>query len=436
MLHYPGSVSEHEGTGPRVATSAHSSVSTVAAHARATYTPAPEQERRGIGLCLSGGGFRATLFHLGALRRLNELGLLGRLRTVSSVSGGSITAAGLATALAQLHAAVPGALRDWGPLVEQPLRTFTARDRRTWAILKRFLPWNWFRSSTGVESLAAGYEEHLTRLRLRELPAEPHFVLCATDMAYGVNLVFQRERMGDYQAGYLEPPAEWPLARAVAASSCFPPVFNPLPIRVAPSQYLGGSAPADRRGQATRRDLRLTDGGNYDNLGLEPVWKDHATVLVSDGGAPFDVSQDQGFLWRVQRYAAILGNQAHGLRVRWLISNFIAGQMSGAYWGVASATASYDPDARVGYSKALATDVIARIRTDLDAFSDAEAAVLENHGYLLADAAIRQHVPALMAPGAPPAQPPHPEWLDEAKVRDALKSSWQRKLFRPNNARR
>ena len=46
----------------------------------------------GIGLCLSGGGFRAMLFHVGAVQRLNELGLLHQLKRVSSVSGGSITA--------------------------------------------------------------------------------------------------------------------------------------------------------------------------------------------------------------------------------------------------------------------------------------------------------------------------------------------------------
>src|SRR5436853_7439585 len=50
----------------------------------------------GIGLCLSGGGYRAMLFHLGALWRLNELGYLPKLARVSSVSGGSITAGVLA----------------------------------------------------------------------------------------------------------------------------------------------------------------------------------------------------------------------------------------------------------------------------------------------------------------------------------------------------
>ena len=59
----------------------------------------PKRERAGVALCLSGGGFRATLFHLGALRRLNETGVLAKVDTISSVSGGSIMAAFLATAV-------------------------------------------------------------------------------------------------------------------------------------------------------------------------------------------------------------------------------------------------------------------------------------------------------------------------------------------------
>ena len=49
--------------------------------------------RPGIGLCLSGGGYRATLFHVGALLRLNEARLLPQLKRVASVSGGSISQA-------------------------------------------------------------------------------------------------------------------------------------------------------------------------------------------------------------------------------------------------------------------------------------------------------------------------------------------------------
>jgi NTE family protein len=52
--------------------------------------------RQGDVLCLSGGGFRAALFHLGALTRLNELGLLAETETIVAVAGGSILAALLA----------------------------------------------------------------------------------------------------------------------------------------------------------------------------------------------------------------------------------------------------------------------------------------------------------------------------------------------------
>jgi len=48
-----------------------------------------------VGLALSGGGFRATLFHLGAFWRLNELTYLSKLDRIASISGGSISAAHL-----------------------------------------------------------------------------------------------------------------------------------------------------------------------------------------------------------------------------------------------------------------------------------------------------------------------------------------------------
>src|SRR6516165_5981015 len=57
----------------------------------------------GTALCLSGGGYRAMLFHLGALWRLNELGILPTLARISSVSGGSIAAGLLGLKWSRLH---------------------------------------------------------------------------------------------------------------------------------------------------------------------------------------------------------------------------------------------------------------------------------------------------------------------------------------------
>ncbi len=398
------------------------------------YQALPRSSRRGIGLCLSGGGYRATLFHLGALRRLNELGVLARadFRSISSVSGGSIAAAHLATVLATRvawPATGPIAADVWDREVRDPLRAFTRRNIRTGAIAKRLWPWNWFRSATAVEAIAATYED-LTPLRLAAMPERPEFVVCATDMAFGVNWIFTRSRMGDYLAGYTRPPDDFPLARAVAASACFPPVFDPLPMRLPPGTLKGGTAPAGPKRDAALLDLRLTDGGDYDNMGLEPVWKNHAVVLVSDAGGLFTAEGDKGIFWRISRYQGIQESQARGLRKRWLISSFLTGALEGTYWAVSSARSSFGQQG--GYSKDFARDVIAEVRTDLDVFSDEEAAVLENHGYLMADAALVRHVPDLVA-AAPPLGVPHPAFCppacDEDRLREILAGSEKRKLL-------
>ncbi len=386
----------------------------------------PRGGRTGIGLCLSGGGFRATLFHLGALRRMNELGILSRhdFRTVASVSGGSIAAAGLATAYTRLspRAVGPTPPDAWEREVAGPLRAFTRRDVRTGPFLKRLIPWNLWRAETTVEALAARYEKELTALRLAALPERPEFLFLATDMAYGVSWAFTREWMGDYQVGYMAPPPDFAVARAVAASACFPPLFDPMRLRLDPKALKGGSAPHGPKRDECLSDFRLTDGGDYDNMGLEPVWKSHAVVLVSDAGGLFTHESDRGLLWRVPRYQAIQERQARGLRKRWLIASFSEGSVNGTYWGVGGAPSHYD-EASPGYSPELSREVIAEIRTDLDAFSDAEAGVLENHGYLLADAALRRHVPSLLPDPVPAAVVPHPRWFPPASSEDAIRSA-------------
>ena len=395
-------------------------------HAVESYVPPPESVRDGIALSLSGGGYRALLFHLGALTRLNELGLLAKLKTISSVSGGSIVSARLASAPVY---PLSGAVSEdaWQREVAGPLRAFANRNIRTPAIIRRLLPWNWFRTSTGVEALAQAYRG-ITKLTLPRLPDRPNFLFCSTDMTFGVNWIFERRRLGDYQAGYAAPRSGYPLARAVAASSCFPPVFNPLPIRLRGKDLTGGKIPKGPERDRLIRGLRLTDGGNYDNLGLEPVWKSHATILCSDGGAIFDYQPDGGLFWRLKRYLAITDHQALALRKRWLIGGFIDGTFEGTYWGIASAVASFEVDVGPAYSKEFAENVIAHIRTDLDAFSEDEASVLENHGYTLAEAAIQRHLPKLMPSPAPPMKLPHP-WIAEDDARRRLADSSERTLL-------
>src|ERR1043166_7970258 len=143
------------------------------------YQAAPKRARKGVALALSGGGYRAALFHLGAARRLNELGILHQIDTISSASGGSIFAAHLATRIPwPLQAPLPAA--QWESTVGAPFREFTKRDIRTGSFFKQFLPWKWFDGDAESDAWANEYERHLTGAKLVALPDKPRFVLCST----------------------------------------------------------------------------------------------------------------------------------------------------------------------------------------------------------------------------------------------------------------
>jgi len=66
--------------------------------------PQEEKLEDCLALCMSGGGYRAMLFHLGVLWYLNDASYLPRLGRISSVSGGSITAGVLALNWTKLNA--------------------------------------------------------------------------------------------------------------------------------------------------------------------------------------------------------------------------------------------------------------------------------------------------------------------------------------------
>lgn len=384
----------------------------------------PPRPRRGTALCLSGGGYRAALFHLGAMLRLHATGRLHGLEAISAVSGGSIAAAWLATRYVRGRHdgesfAAWCARIDFLADVVEPFRRVASRDRRSWPVLAT-LPWNWLWPSTRVRMLTASYRDAFEGVELRDLPATPRVVFCATDLTFGANWEFSRRRCGDFQAGYLRRHGKITLATAVAASSCFPPLFGPLRLDRRAGDFLRG-APRSPELEALRDRIELTDGGVYDNLATEPVLKSAAEVLVSDAGAPFEFVAGQNALRRLLRYAGVVGNQAVALRKRLLFRGFAAGEPAGAYWHLGERR---DAGAD-GYSLGLCAR-IARIRTDLDRFTAAEFEVLVNHGYFscaegLANSATRR---------PPPAAWPYPARSDEAGVRAALRGSERRLLHR------
>jgi NTE family protein len=384
------------------------------------YQPAPLKARRNnVGLCLSGGGFRAALFHLGALRRLNEVGLLSRIDTVSSVSGGSIVNGLLARAWPRLRRGADGIFTNFAEEVEEPARAFCSTNIRNkplvWSRLsplnlKRFL-WD-KESATNILADVYAEERCLGDLRLQHLTdvraaGGPDFVFCATNFQTGANFVFNARVVGDWKIGYTHA-RSLRLAEAVAASSAFPIAFPPLVLHfdIALDKFRCGALKGCAEYTQLTRRVLLTDGGVYDNLGLEPVWKRHAVVFCSDGGAPYRLSPDP---WtsvapRLAHSNDIINNQARAVCKRWLISSFEKRVYSGAYWGVSTDIAKYGSGV-AGYGGRV-LELLSKVRTDLDEFSEGEQLALMNHGWALAKAALLRHYPAAPTPeGEPPSRP-------------------------------
>jgi NTE family protein len=401
----------------------------------------PREQRRGVALCFSGGGYRASLFHLGAMTRLDELGILSKVDTFSSVSGGSIALAQLVTHRRSLGDGWPapgGRVASFGAGVVEPLRAFVQRDIRTRTLLDSFRPTRWLDQNAGVEGLARHYETGPAPGRADDLPKRPRFVFCATDLSFRTQwTVDTAERLaGSDQAGYGPHGDFWTLARAVAASSCFPPAFRAMLVRGEPRDLSGGGYDADDRDELVRR-IELSDGGVHDNLGLEPVWRDHSDVLVSDAAPSLTVApRIHPAVWRQLRMIVTLVEQATDVRKRWLIANYAAGELGGAYWGIGSLPSHYPPPppgrpTAPTFADDLVRRYLAPVRIDLDPFSAGEIAALENHGYAMADLAVATHAPHLVEAGAPAPELPHGEEpLAREFVERELGESDRTKLFR------
>jgi NTE family protein len=345
----------------------------------------------GIGLCLSGGGYRAMIFHAGVLWRLYQAGVLRSVSRISSVSGGSITAGLLALKWKQLSFDSARLDTDFVRLVVEPLRRLASETIDADAIiLGLVLP------GRVSDRVVAAYQQHLFGdATLQDLPDAPRFVINATNVQSGVLWRFSKPYMGDYRVGRVNAPAI-PLAQAVAASSAFPPVLSPLELRLDPSQFAAGSGYDLQRAPFTSKVV-LSDGGVYDNLGLETVWKRYDTVLVSDGGGKMPPQEEPKTDWARHAYRIldIVDNQVRSLRKRLLIDSYTSGARKGTYWGIRTNVGDY------GLSDTLPcpfdrTTELAETPTRLKRMDDALQQRLINWGYAVCDAALRAHVdPAL-----------------------------------------
>ena len=364
------------------------------------YTSPYEERPHEVGLALSGGGFRATLFHLGAAWRLNELSLLGAIDRISAVSGGSLLCGLMAVRWSRLDFC-DGVATNFCREIVGPIWNFCSLNLDVCASALSFL----VRSNT----LPHYYRRHLVgKQTLQDMPGSPEFLFNAAHLETGRNWVFSKAAMRTYRLGIIEKP-NVSLANVLAASSAFPPVFPPVILKLDPGTFQRSEYSDLFHREDLKRKVSLTDGGVYDNLGVHPI-STFGTLLVSDASGPLEAETGRSlarFLFhRTMRPIDIAVEQTRSLRRRDTLRQLEKGERRGAWWAVGTRVEDYlvkSPfDVAEGWRSRLEST-----RTRLNSFSDAEKARMINWGYLQCDLSVRSHY---REEARPPSSLPYPEW--------------------------
>jgi len=350
----------------------------------------------GLSLCFTGGGFRAMLFHVGALWRLNEVGLLSTAAQISSVSAGSLVAAKLGAVWGDLGFDANGIAARFEAALVAPLRALAEKtiDVRS-ALAGTLLPF-----TTPADRFVHELERHLLgRATLAELPERPRILLVASNMQDGTLWRFSRAYMGDQRTGAIRDP-DIRLSTAVAASAAAPPVLSPLILRV--------SRPAGNVDEPSKEeDVFLTDGAVLDRLSIETAWRRYRDVLVSDGSGKLTTEETPATDWARQsrRVIELIDWQARSAQKRQLIDSFATGVRNGAYWGISSTIDNFNAASTLPCPSDR-TRELADLPARFAKLDETMQQRLINWGYAICDAAVRQHY---LPDASPPAGFPYPD---------------------------
>lgn len=278
-----------------------------------------------FGIALSGGGYRAAGFHIGTLKKLDEMGILKKVDVMSTISGGSITGAAYC-----LHQG------DFSSFEEKMIDSLSTKSviqyvLKSWLFLRAaipmvalfvasfvlpFTPWPryaivalllllfliiryQFKLLPLSQIIEKAYNEFFCQeASLSNLCDKPELAIGSTNLQTMRQFTFSKRKMEDSTYAYYPKPiffkgAKFPVARAVMASSCVPFAFSPVCID---QQYFADQS------LYSSIDPKLIDGGVYDNQGIHKITQLNSSyacgiILVSDAGnkLPFEKSYNNTF---------------------------------------------------------------------------------------------------------------------------------------------
>tara|TARA_B100001063_G_scaffold245586_1_gene281691 strand:+ start:9863 stop:12349 length:2487 start_codon:yes stop_codon:yes gene_type:complete len=386
-----------------------------------------------VGLALSGGGFRASFYHIGVLARMAELDMLKDIEVISTVSGGSIIGMMYYIRLKELLERKDNSSiekNDYIELIEEMQKDFLKSVQKN-IRMKAFVEYNPC-IQTLTQKLGEIYQEEFygNEVKLmKELYIKPnisnknindfnpHFnsfeisnkvpilVVNSTCLNNGHNWRFTASGMGENQYMYdttidkniihhytrygqfnNEEFDNFTISEAVASSSCVPGLFDPIELENA---YI------------ENENIKLVDGGVYDNQGLASILDEDCNIIIcSDASGQLndelepsscrlsiiprinDALMDRS---RDQEYELIKSmkddNKINGLCILHLRQCFNVSEVSPFNYKNVNKS-----DCSKIYGKNLDKEVqekLVKVRTDLDSFNDVEAYALMNSGYTM-----------------------------------------------------
>lgn len=361
------------------------------------------------GLALSGGGFRATLYSVGSLARLNEEGLLAELDTITAVSGGAIAAGYLMLKWSELNFELiedgSGRMRatNFHDVIVEPLVAFCSC---TILSPRKGLYHLIHPRSSMVDGVRKQYEAKLFgEIKLKDIPhtpGAPEFIFYGTNLDTGVSVRIGKESIRDYHIGSANN-HDITLAQAVSISSAFPPFLSP--VQLDGSRWSWNDSEYQKLPEADVKRLRnrlaLCDGGLYDNMGLEMLWKhgdnkEYCTVFSCDAGAPFSVPWNSRWRWfgnwlgKCLRMSEIMINQQRALRKRVLVRNYTEKEYKGTYWSIEN---KIDPSDElkqlISDDKLKEYEHLKNLGTQLNGFSNNNNFKLVNLGFFHTDISLQ-----------------------------------------------
>lgn len=315
-----------------------------------------------IGLALSGGGLRASFFHIGLLAQMAEQGLLKSVSAISTVSGGSIIGALYYLHLKKLLESKPdqeiidqdyidivlSIEKDFLQATEQNIRMQVLSDYRKnfsmrlsdYSRSDRIAEiYNELLYQTVIQNVGDPVEMRELKIYPPDGPEDFHpinhntnrtnkvpiLVINATALNTGRNWQFTASTMGEApaRAGAIDPDAKpirlrrpdkhgydeivkrqqnFPLGHAVAASACVPGLFEPMSVS---DLYVDQQAKENIVPQ-------LVDGGVFDNQGVESLIDLECThFIVSDATGQMGVinQPDTEALSVLLRVSSVLQNR-------------------------------------------------------------------------------------------------------------------------------